>query len=197
MCVGVCVCIKAVDKSYFVWNDLRALQITWIKFRYLIHTPCVWIMSRVWGLAHKALLSFTPSFSCKLIAHVLFFLCQMYLLPHVLQNFKVLSTHGALLQAHSSTWSVIFHPSSPTDKLTQTKDEKVIGASFWNNFQKTFCVLDRIVYVIFRVYVWVCTHANVYHMCVFLCECVRTEIKCAFFSPEFLYDKASSQWISS
>ena len=60
-------CIKVVDKFYFLSNDFDALRITWIKFRCLIHTPCVWIMPRVWGLAHKALHSFTPSFSYKLI----------------------------------------------------------------------------------------------------------------------------------
>lgn len=132
--------LYVVDKFNFILNYFHALCITWIKFRCLIYTWCVWITSKVWGLACKALLSFTPSYSYKLIL-CLFFCARCTFLPmfyktsrslqHMVSFYKLVHLLGM-----SST---IYSP--PLANWHKSKTEG-IDKSFSNKFIKTLCVLS-------------------------------------------------------
>lgn len=65
----------------------------------------------------------------------------MYFPSHVLQNLKVLTAHGVFLQAHSSTWNVIYHVISPTGKLTQIKDGKRLAKIIFKQvYEDVVCI---------------------------------------------------------
>lgn len=126
----------------------------------------------------QGLLSFTPSYSYKLIVF-LFFSVQRYLPPHVLQNFKVFSAHGVFLQICSSPWnhltSIFF-----CWQVDRNQRLRSIGKLLSNKFLKNIhvcvyvCVWECECWAYhvsdFSECMWVSICANVRQMCV--CSCV-------------------------
>ena len=174
--------IKVVDTFYFLWNDFHALHITWIKFSCLTHTSCVWILSRVWGLTHKALLSFTPSFSYKLILQVSFFYTRctyLHMFCKISRSFLLMVSFYKLIPQLGMSPST---PPPPEATWYKSKIEQYWQIILKQAFKRQcvcLCVcvcvcvcVCNVLYDIcdfFRVYMCVWMHANTCPKCVCLC----------------------------
>lgn len=187
-------CIKFIDKFYFILNDFHALCITWVKFRCLIHILCVWIASKVWGLAYRGLLSFTPSYNYKLLSCLFFctrctFLPTFYKISRSLQH--MVSFYKLVLLGMSSTI-----PSPQLADWHKSKIERDWQVIFKQVYKDTVCT-ECTIYVTFRsICVWVSMHASVCVCAWMLHNCVtehifRIKIKCAL-CPEFLVSNLSA-----
>ena len=172
-------CIKLVDTFYFLWIDFHALHITWIKFRCLIHTPCVWILARVWGLTHKALLRFTPSFSYKLILQVSFFYTRctyLHMFCKISRSFLLMVSFYKLIPQLGMSPST---PPPPEATWHKSKIEQywqiILKQAFKRQCVVCVCVCVCIKYIIWYMWffqsVYVCVNACKYmsKVCVFMC----------------------------